>query len=79
MAEDDEEETKKDVKLIGIFVTIPFVLAVPPVVGWLIGSFIDKHAGTAPWIMYVLVILGVIAGFRETFRIVKKYGGGDGT
>ncbi len=70
---DPQEEKQKMVKQIGAFMTIPFVLAVPPVIGWLLGSWLDTWLGTT-WLMHLFVVLGFIAGFREFYRIVKKYG-----
>jgi ATP synthase protein I len=70
----DDEEKRQRVRLIAAYVTIPFVLAVPPVIGWLIGSWLDKYLDTKPYIMYTLILFGFIAGFRELYRIVKKFG-----
>lgn len=74
MGQDDEE--RKKVQLIGAYVTLPFVLAIPPIVGWLIGSWLDKKFGTADYLMYLFLVLGFIAGIREFYRIVKKFGDG---
>lgn len=63
-------------KDIGVFMTIPFVLAVPPVLGWYLGQWIDETSGTAPIFMYVLIVLGIVAGFREVYRIIQRYGRG---
>jgi ATP synthase protein I len=57
-----------------VFVTIPFVLAVPPVLGWLIGNWLDEKLNTKPFLMYILIVLGFCAGFREMFRILKRFG-----
>lgn len=73
----DEDINRRRIRLIGIFATIPFVLAVPPVIGWYIGSWLDKGLGTDPYMMYSLLILGFIAGVREFYRIIKKYGNED--
>lgn len=70
------DDKPNDMKRFGTFITIPFVLSVPPILGWLFGDFIDKHLGTHPWFMYIFVILGFAAGFREMFRIIKRYGDG---
>jgi ATP synthase protein I len=70
LTDDDKEPAKQ----IGAFITIPFVLAVPPVIGWLIGSWLDKTFHSHSIFMYSLVILGFIAGFREVYRIVKRFG-----
>lgn len=61
---------------LGVFLTIPFVLAVPPVLGWYIGSWLDELFGVKPYLMYVLIILGFVAGFREFYRIINRYGDG---
>lgn len=63
-------------KQLGVFITIPFVLAVPPVLGWLVGGWIDKQLNTEPIFMYVFIALGFVAGFREVFRIIRRYGNG---
>lgn len=63
-------------KDIGVFLTIPFVLAVPPILGFYLGQWIDEHSGTSPIFMYVMIILGIVAGFREVFRIIQRYGRG---
>ena len=71
------EDGEKNVRQIGIFITIPFVLAVPPVLGWLIGSWLDGFFDSEPYLMYTFLVLGFIAGFREMYRIVRRYGNGD--
>lgn len=63
-------------KDIGVFLSIPFVLAVPPILGWYLGQWIDERSGTAPVFMYILIVLGIVAGFREVYRIIQRYGRG---
>lgn len=60
-------------KQVAAFVTIPFVLAVTPFVGWLLGRWLDKQLNTAPYLMYVLLFLGFVSGVRECYRIIKEY------
>jgi ATP synthase protein I len=71
-----ENEEQKNLRQIGVFITIPFVLAVPPILGWLIGSWLDRFFGVEPYLMYIFLVLGFIAGFREMYRIVRRYGNG---
>jgi ATP synthase protein I len=59
---------------IGVFVILPFVLAVPPILGWFIGKWLDKHLHTSPYLKYVFLILGILAGIRECYRLIKEYG-----
>lgn len=74
--ENDDEPTPKELRQMSIYITIPFVLAVPPIVGWFIGRGIDKLCGTDPWFSYAMIFVGIIAGFRELYRILKKFGEG---
>jgi ATP synthase protein I len=73
---DPDKEHQKALKTIGIFITIPFVLAVPPIIGWFLGKWIDKQTGTSPYIMYVMIFLGFVSGYRELYRILKRYSNG---
>ncbi len=59
---------------LGVFITVPFLLAIPPVLGWLIGRWLDEKLHTQPYLMYLLIILGFVAGFRELYRIIKQFG-----
>jgi len=63
--------------LIGVYVTIPFVLGVPPVLGWFIGNWLDHHLGTSPYLMFIFILLGIVAGLREFLRIIKRFGNED--
>lgn len=71
-----DEEDQKNVKQMSVFITIPFVLSIPPILGWFIGSWLDEKLGTKPYLMFLLIALGFIAGFREFYRIVKRFGNG---
>ena len=75
--EDDDDKKRKAFQMMGTYATMPFILAVPPIMGWLIGSWLDKYFETTPVLMYAFLILGFAAGIREFYRIVKKYGNGD--
>ena len=58
----------------GAFVTIPFVLALPPIIGWFLGRLLDKYLHTSPYLMYLFLLLGIAAGIKEFIHIIKKYG-----
>ncbi|MBA3815699.1 MAG: AtpZ/AtpI family protein [Parachlamydiaceae bacterium] len=53
--------------------TIPFVQAIPPIIGWFIGRWLDSVFDTAPYLMFILMAIGFIAGFREVYRIIKQF------
>ena len=71
--EDDEERNQKRMQMVASYVTLPFALAIPLIVGWFVGSYIDKYFDIAPYAMYILLGLGFFAGVREFYRIVTKY------
>jgi len=56
---------------IGVLSAIPFILALAPIVGYFLGAYLDKKFRTAPWLSYVLLGLGFVAGVRETINLVK--------
>lgn len=58
--------------VIALALSIPFVMCLPPVVGWWIGSYLDERFETAPYLTYIVLALGVIAGAREAYRILKR-------
>lgn len=72
--EDSAEERRKEVTQIGVYLTVPFILAVSPILGWWIGSWLDKTFETSPYLMYLGLLLGFVAGFRELYRLVKRFG-----
>ena len=56
---------------IGLLSSIPFILALAPIVGFLLGKFLDQKFRTQPWLSLILLALGFVAGVRETIKIVK--------
>lgn len=42
------------------------------VVGLVMGYYLDKYFGTRPWLMLVFLIFGIIAGYRNMFREMKR-------
>jgi ATP synthase protein I len=57
-------------------------------IGLLIGYYMDNWLGTQPWLMFLWLVFGLIAGFRGVMRAVReadraaetesKQGGGNG-
>lgn len=58
--------------LIALALSIPFVMCLPPIVGWWIGSFLDARFETTPYLTYIVLALGVIAGAREAYRVLMR-------
>lgn len=39
-----------------------------------IGVYLDGKFGTGPYLAVIFLVMGIIAGFRNYFRLVKRYG-----
>lgn len=76
LKESEEKDKLQDLTRVGVYLTIPFVLAVSPILGWWIGSWLDKKLDSAPYLMYIGLLFGFIAGFRELYHLVKRFGNG---
>ena len=42
------------------------------VLGLVIGQWLDKKLGTAPWLLLLFLIFGMVAGFRSVFRLARE-------
>ena len=57
----------------GLLSTIPFLMAVPPIAGLLIGRYLDKKFSLQqPVFTIVLLLLGFAAGVREVALVIRK-------
>ena len=68
-----EEDPQENTAQVGAYITLPFVLAAPPILAGTIGRILDEWWGTDPYITYSMLILGFIAGVREFWRIVQRF------
>jgi F0F1-type ATP synthase assembly protein I len=51
---------------------IPMLMLAGPVVGFLTGRYLDGRLGWAPWGQIAGLALGLGAGFRESYLIVRR-------
>lgn len=64
-------EGRKQLKLAAGFLTAGIELAVAVVAGYLLGRYLDGKLGTAPYLGFTGLILGILAGFRSLYVIAK--------
>ncbi|MCJ7576929.1 MAG: AtpZ/AtpI family protein [candidate division Zixibacteria bacterium] len=57
---------------LGIFTTIPIILAVGPILGYFIGNFLDEKLHTEPYLMIVFIFFGFVAAGRGVYNLVKR-------
>jgi F0F1-type ATP synthase assembly protein I len=67
----NEEDRYWVMRQVGLLTTIPVLLAVSPIIGLLIGRFLDKKLHTDPIFSIIFLIVGFVAGARQTARVVK--------
>jgi ATP synthase protein I len=59
-------------KALGELSSIGFALVVATVIGLVVGYWLDRWLGTAPWLMLIGLGFGIAAGFVNLFRSVKR-------
>ena len=70
---DDEERDKYGlIRQAAVLSAIPGFLVVPPVVGVLLGRWLDQRYHTAPWLLLVFLLLGFGSGVRLVVRTLKQ-------
>ena len=68
----DDRDLYRTLRQVGIFTTIPLLLAAGPLVGFVIGRFLDRQFQTAPWGLIGAILLGLAASIRETIRLIRQ-------
>ena len=51
--------------------SVPMMMVAGPLVGVLIGYWLDKAFGTKPYLFIVFLVLGFIAAGREVYKLIK--------
>jgi len=71
----DTGKRKQYMKLLADFSTIGLTLASSIFVGFGIGYFLDQKVfkgKTAPWLMFIFLGLGIVAGFRNLYQLAIR-------
>lgn len=56
-----------------MLLAIPTLLIVSPLAGFFAGSLLDRWLGSAPWLTLTCLVLGFVAGGRQTWLIYRRY------
>ena len=67
-------KSKRDKSLAqaGVFLVIPTILLVAPMIGYFIGNWADNKLGTEPYLLIVGLLLGFGAAAREIYNLIRK-------
>lgn len=68
----DKDEHLKYLKVIVEVTSIPFVLLGGPVVGFLIGSFLDQRLKSGRIFLIIFLAFGFTAAVKETIQILRR-------
>ncbi len=67
-----EEKDSRFLRRLGLLSTMALTPVFAMIIGFFIGLKLDQWLGTSPWLTGFFVILGIVAGFREFFRFVRR-------
>jgi len=57
----------------GLLLAIPTLLIVSPLVGFFLGSLVDRWLKSSPWGSIIGLVMGFVAAGREIQRIYRRY------
>lgn len=67
-----KKETRQMIKELGWYSALGMSVAFSVFIGLFIGLFLDKAFGTTPYLMFVFLIMGIVAGFKNIHLAMKK-------
>ena len=69
----DQNPRNRGLRSAGLLLAIPTLLIVSPLVGFFVGSWLDRRFGISPWLTIVGLVLGFVAAGRETTKLYRRY------
>jgi len=73
MPDPKKDEQYSALRTGGMLLAIPALLIVSPLVGFFVGGAVDRWLHTSPWFTLIGLVLGFVAGARETYLIYRRY------
>jgi ATP synthase protein I len=67
-----KDKDSETYRIIGVIGSFGFTAAGSMAAGYFLGSYLDRKFNTSPWIMLILIMLGITGSFIEFFRLIKK-------
>ena len=67
-----QEETRKYIKLLAIASTMGISMVLALVIAIIVGYYLDKWFQTSPLFFLIFMVLGIVAGFRNIYVIMKR-------
>ncbi len=67
-----QEETRKYFRLLAMVSSMGISMGLSLVIGLVIGYYLDKWFQTQPVFFFIFMLLGIVAGFKNIYIILKK-------
>jgi ATP synthase protein I len=67
-----KKETREMFRDLGFYSSLGFSVALSIFIGLALGIFIDRRFGTGPWFLFIGLILGIAAAYRNIGLAIKK-------
>ena len=67
-----EKKNKKLTKELAYFSTLGLQIAFAILIGFFFGQYLDGKFGTSPWLTYIFLVIGILAGFRNIGLAIKR-------
>jgi ATP synthase protein I len=68
----DEKPRRPDLRRLAELSSIGLILPSSIAIGLFLGYFLDRWLGTAPWLLLILTVLGIVSGLLSLFRALRK-------
>jgi ATP synthase protein I len=68
----DEKPRRPDFRRLAELSSIALILPSAIAVGLFFGYLLDRWLGTAPWLLLIFTVLGIVSGLLSLFRAMKK-------
>jgi ATP synthase protein I len=67
------DSLRKAYQAFALFGSFGFIMAASILIGFFLGSFLDKKLGTEPWLLIIFLFLAIAGGFIELFRTFQRF------
>ncbi len=59
-------------KSLGFLSSVGICMVASILIGMVMGYYLDRWLGTAPWFLLIFLVLGIISGFRNIFILTER-------
>ncbi len=67
-----KRDTRRLLRELAYYSSLGFQIALSIVIGLAIGIYLDRRFGTTPWLTLIFLGMGIVAGFRNIWIVLKK-------